>query len=596
MRKKHSITAHIFEEAEKGKGLFVLGVLASVIGMLCNTVPYLSVYAIGKIFLTGTFGNGKAVLFWIAVAGAAIVCNLLFTFLGSLSCHKVAFTALYRYRIKLMEHLGKVPIGFFSTHTSGGIQKIADENIEKLEAVIAHMIPDMTGSLAVLAVMFFGIGYLNIFLALTVLFSVIAAFCFQFMIFGGEKAKRIYTDFAKSSMSITAAFSEFIRGIADVKIFGKASGMTADLEKHIDGYLFWEISGYKRSAFFMSMYKSISLSILTFVLPVGGLLIVFQPSGETVLSVLTALIIAPALYEPLLTFVDYATQISMIQAGGKQIEEIMNAPLLEVKEDSTSAENNSVEFKNVSFSYQGETEKVQRQALNGVSFSCKEGEMTALVGESGSGKSTVGQLLLRFWDIHHGSITIGGKDIRSINTTELMDKIAFVFQETYIFADTVKNNITMSRSVSEAELIAAAKKACCHDFIQSLPQGYDTVIGSGSIRLSGGEAQRISIARAFLKDSPIVILDEALAYTDAENENLIQEAIKNLIHNKTLIVIAHRLQSIMEADKIIVLKNGSIIEEGTHKDLMSGNTEYKTLWDLQHEADIWELSALGEKR
>ena len=232
-------------------------------------------------------------------------------------------------------------------------------------------------------------------------------------------------------------------------------------------------------------------------------------------------------------------------------------------------------------------------ALNHVSFVCKEKEMTALVGESGSGKSTIGQLILRFWDVDEGSIRIGGRDIRSIKTKDLMEKIAFVFQDTHIFSDTVKNNISMNRNATDEETIEAAKKARCHEFIMNLPNGYNTIIGSGNIKLSGGEAQRISIARTFLKDSKIVILDEALAYTDAENENLIQEAIKNLVEDKTVLVIAHRLRSIMDADKIIVLNEGKIIEEGTHRDLLEKNGAYKSLWDLQHEAESWEIKARG---
>ncbi len=346
----------------------------------------------------------------------------------------------------------------------------------------------------------------------------------------------------------------------------------------------------------MSMYKSMILSLLTFVVPVGGLLIWNNPTESTVLAVIMALIIAPALYEPLLTCVDYSTQINLAKAGLFQIENIINETAFAIKDSFDEINGNDVLFDKVSFSYESEADPLRKLALNKVSLVCREKEMTALVGESGSGKSTIGQLILRFWDVDEGSIKIGGKDIRAIDTKDLMEKIAFVFQDTHIFSDTVKNNISMNNSASDEEIIEAAKKARCHEFIMNLPKGYDTVIGSGNIKLSGGEAQRISIARTFLKDSKIVILDEALAYTDAENENLIQEAIKNLIKDKTVIVIAHRLKSIMEADNIIVLKEGKIIEEGTHEQLLEKDGEYKSLWDLQFEAESWEIERKAGER
>ncbi len=590
-KKSKGIFDSVFYYSNKGKPFLIASIFLSTVGMLCNAVPYISVYFIGKIFLTG--GERDGVFFWIMVAGAAVLCNLIFSFLGSLGCHRVAFKILYRYRIKLMEHLGKLPLGFFSKNTSGSIQKIMDENIEKLEGVIAHMLPDLTGSFVVLALLLLGIAYLNWLMAITVLISVVLAFFFQALIFGGEKAKERYANYMKLSADITGHFSEYVKGMAEVKLFGRAGGISKNLEHSLDGCLDWEITNYKRSAFFMSMYKSIILSLLSFVVPVGGFLIFKNPAGDTVLSVIMALIIVPAVYDPLLTCIDYANQINFAKAGLAQIDGILNEPVFKAKNNEEKEKGASVYFDSVSFSYQSEADPLRKQALDTVSFTCNENEMTALVGESGSGKSTIGQLLLRFWDVHEGSIKIGGKDIKSFDTEDLMEKIAFVFQDTHIFSDTVRNNISMNKNCSDETIIEAAKKARCHDFIMNLPDKYDTLIGSGNIKLSGGEAQRISIARAFLKDSKIVILDEALAYTDAENENLIQEAIRNLIKDKTVIVIAHRLKSIMDADKIIVLREGKIIEEGTHKSLMEKDGAYKMLWDLQFEAETWEIASKG---
>lgn len=594
-KKSEGIFEHVFYHSDNSKIFYIFSLCLSVIGMICNIIPYLSVYFISKIFLTSG-DNKEAIVFWIIIAGVAIFFNLVFSFFGSLGCHKIAFKTLYTYRIKLMEHLGKLPMGFFSKNTSGSIQKIMDENIEKLEGIIAHMMPDLIGSFVILILLFLGIAYLNLVMAFTVLISVIIAFFFQYMIFGSEKAKSRYASYIQSSTNITSSFSEYVKGMAEVKLFGKTGGMLKSLENYLDESLRWEITNYKKASFPMSMYKSMILSLLSFVVPVGGFLLWNNPTESTVLAVIMTLIIAPALYEPLLTCVDYSTQINMTKAGLFQIKNIINETAFAIKDSLGEINGSDVLFDNVSFSYESEANPLRKLALNNVSLVCREREMTALVGESGSGKSTIGQLILRFWDVDEGSIKIGGKDIRTIKTKDLMEKIAFVFQDTHIFSDTVRNNISMNRDVSEKEIIKAAKKARCHEFIMNLPNGYDTIIGSGNIKLSGGEAQRISIARTFLKNSEIVILDEALAYTDAENENLIQEAIKNLIEDKTVIVIAHRLKSIMDADKIIVLKEGKIIEEGTHEELLEKVGEYKSLWDLQFEAETWEIERkVGEE-
>ncbi|MDO4766241.1 MAG: ABC transporter ATP-binding protein [Eubacteriales bacterium] len=595
-KKSKGILDYIFSYSNEGKPFLIFSIGLSVIGMICNVVPYLSVYFISKAFLTSRGENRETIILWIVIAGIAILLNLIFTFLGGLGCHKMAFKTLYLYRMKLMEHLGRLSLGFFSQNTSGSIQKIMDENIEKLEGIIAHMMPDLIGSFFVLGLLFLGIGYLNIIMAITILISVVIAFTFQYMIFGSEKAKGNYAAYMKASANITSSFSEYIKGMAEVKLFGKSGGMLRSLENYLDESLHWEMINYKKASFPMSMYKSIILSLLTFVVPVGGLLIWNHPTRSTVLAVIMALIIAPALYEPLLTCIDYATQINLTKAGLVQIESIMNETAFVIQDSLEEMNGSEVVFDEVSFSYESKTGSSRKLALNKVSLVCREKEMTALVGESGSGKSTIGQLILRFWDVEEGAIKIGGKDIRAIQTKDLMEKVAFVFQDTHIFSDTVRNNISMNRDVSEEEIIKAAKKARCHEFISNLPNGYDTVIGSGNIKLSGGEAQRISIARTFLKDSNIVILDEALAYTDAENENLIQEAIKNLIEDKTVIVIAHRLKSIMEADNIIVLKEGKVIEEGRHEKLLEKDGEYKSLWDLQFEAESWEIKRkVGEQ-
>ena len=606
--KQKGVLERVFAVSPKGKGLLAASCIASVLGMVLSLVPYLSVYFICKYFLLGAAGEHGGIVLWTAVAGGAIIGNMVFTFLGSAGCHAVAFDALYRYRLYVMEHLGRISMGYFSTHTSGGIQKLMDENIEKMEGFIAHILPDLIGSLVMVIILFLSIAYLNLVLAAAVVAAIIAGFFFQMLVFGGNKVKTIMMEVTQSSAKMTGAFSEYVRGMAEVKLFGRAGAVTNALKQHIAAYMGWEIKSYKNSAFAMSMYKSIVLSLLSVALPVGVWLLARNPSRELILSILMTLILVPALFEPLTGCIEYATQLRMLQAGLVQIDEIVREPALDASDTgaidintdsdfgtTTSVPHDwNVRFDNVSFSYQKSADPLRKQALLEISFTAQQGQMTALVGESGGGKSTIGQLLLRFWETEEGAITIGGVSIRDIPFSRLMEYTAAVFQDTYIFAGTVMENIRMHSHASDEAVMEAARQACCHDFIMKLPHGYGTMVGSGHSKLSGGEAQRISIARAILKNAPIVILDEALAYTDAENENQIQTAIKNLVRDKTFIVIAHRLQSIAEAGQILVMQDGKIIERGTHHMLMSGDTEYKALWDLQHTADEWSIDRRHE--
>jgi len=610
--KQKGVLERVFAVSPKGKGLLAASCIASVLGMVLSLVPYLSVYFICKYFLLGAAGEHGGIVLWTAVAGGAIIGNMVFTFLGSAGCHAVAFDALYRYRLYVMEHLGRISMGYFSTHTSGGIQKLMDENIEKMEGFIAHILPDLIGSLVMVIILFLSIAYLNLVLAAAVVAAIIAGFFFQMLVFGGNRVKTIMMEVTQSSAKMTGAFSEYVRGMAEVKLFGRAGAVTNALKQHIAAYMGWEIKSYKNSAFAMSMYKSIVLSLLSVALPVGVWLLARNPSKELILSILMTLILVPALFEPLTGCIEYATQLRMLQAGLVQIDEIVQEPTYidsdagAIDTDSDTAMTTDTEtaasvprswevrFDNVSFSYQKSADPLRKQALSGISFTAPQGQMTALVGESGGGKSTIGQLLLRFWETEEGAITIGGVSIRDIPFSRLMEYTAAVFQDTYIFAGTVMENIRMHSHASDEAVMEAARQACCHDFIMKLPHGYNTMVGSGHSKLSGGEAQRISIARAILKNAPIVILDEALAYTDAENENQIQTAIKNLVRDKTFIVIAHRLQSIAEAGQILVMQDGKIIERGTHQMLMNGDTEYKALWDLQHTADEWSIDRRHE--
>lgn len=590
-KKKGSVISRAFGIAAQGKGLLVAGCAASVIGMLAGVAPYLSVYFIARQLLAPPPGSDtrSVLMFWILITGVSILANMVFSFLGSYSCHRVAFRLLYNFRVKVMEHIGRLSIGFFANNTTGSVQKTMDENIEKIEGFVAHMLPDIIGSAFVLAALFASLFVLNGWLALTVLLAIVAGLAMQLSVFGGKKAKQLWVDVSTASKNMTGAFSEYVKGMAEVKLFGLTGTVTRGLDDNINRYKTWELRQYKRSSVPMSLYKTIVLSLLCFVLPVGVLLIVQNPAPATLLAVLMALIITPAIYDPLMTCINYGSQMGMLAVGLDAIDGILETEPIPVPRAPKIPQSWDVAFHDVSFSYQDMDDPLRVMALSNIAFTAPQGKMTALVGPSGGGKSTIGQLLSRFWDVEAGNITLGGVDIRDIDPAVLMDNVATVLQDTYIFADTILGNITMDRPYTQEQVEAAAKAAQCHDFITAMPGGYQTRIGTGGASLSGGEAQRVSIARAILKGSPVVVLDEALAYSDAENENLIQQAIKNLVKGKTVIIIAHRLQSIREADQILLLNKGRITERGTHAELLAGETEYRTLWELQHEADAWAL-------
>ncbi len=594
---KGSVLTRLFHVAREGKWQLSISCASAVIGMLAGILPYLSVYFIARAMLMPASENVQGTInFWIVIAGIGIVGNMLFSFLGSFGAHKVAFKILYNFRIRVMEHMGRLSIGFFAKNTTGSIQKTMDGNIEKLEGFIAHMLPDILGSAAVLAVLFGGLFMLNGWLAVTVLVAIIGSMALQFTMFGGKKGKTLWSEVAGAAKDMTGAFSEYVKGIAEVKLFGLTGTITKGLNDNIRKYEKWELRQYKRSAPAYTAYKTIVISLLSFVLPVGVLLISMHPGDkQLMLSLLMALIVTPAVYDPLMTCISYGAQMGQLSVGLDSIDKIMETKPISKARYPKVPDQYDVEFKDVSFSYKEASDPLRSMALAGLSFHAKQNSITALVGPSGGGKSTVGQLLSRFWDVESGEIYIGGINIQQIDPACLMDIVAVVFQDTYIFSDTVLNNITMNHPCSKEQVELAAKAAQCHDFIRQLPDGYNTHIGSGGMGLSGGEAQRISIARAILKNSPIIVLDEALAYSDAENENLIQRAIWKLIENKTVIVVAHRLQSIKDANCIHLLNKGKIIESGTHDNLVARDTEYRELWRLQHEADAWSIKAGGER-
>lgn len=590
MRDKKPVLARLFAIADRDRWKMIVSCGLTALARLIGMMPYVSVYAISKVLLLGEGAVENTIVLWGSIAALSILLNGVFTYFGSLTAHKAAFSILYEIRIHIMAHLGRLPMGFFCDNTSGSVQKTMDDSIEQIEIFVAHILPDLVGSACAVVALLVGLGSLNLWIALSVVLAVVGGSILQLLVWGGNRGQDILTGVASVSSKMTGAFSEYVRGIAEVKLFGLTGTVTRGLEEATNKYGDWENKLYNRSAPYYEGYKTIILSLLSVVLPVGVVLIKLNPGDPMILlGLIMGLIITPAICSPLMELVNYGTRMGQISVALYHIDQITHIEPIASIPNPKEPSHYDVAFHNVSFSYQDTSDPLHTYAIRELTMEAKQNEMTALVGPSGGGKSTIGQLISRFWDVTNGKITIGGIDIREIEPTRLMTYVSYVFQDTFIFSDTVKGNITMNREASMDEIIGAAKMAQCHDFIMTLPEGYDTQIGNGGLGLSGGEVQRIAIARAILKDAPIVVLDEALAYSDAENENLIQKAIDQLIEDRTVIIIAHRLPSIKSADQIVVLNQGQIVERGTHSELMTQKDLYYELWSLQNEVDRWTL-------
>ena len=591
---KKNAVLRVFQTAQCSSARYIWGVVCSSVSILLSGVPFYTIYRIVRIFLEASLNNTavdiSAVWMWAGITLASIVMGIVLSIIGSFVCHSCAFHALYGLRMRILNHMGRLNLGFFTGGQSGAVQKTMNDNIEKMENIIAHDVSNLIGAgllLVSLSVLLFSI---NIPLALTIVAALVLAFIIQFSAFGGKRGQKIWTDLNRSSTELDAAFSEYVSGMEEEKIFGKPEAAALRLTSLIEKNRKSLMAYLKRVTPIYGAYKTITLSVLAFLLAVGCVLLYLNPGNHgLMMELLMFLIVGPAVISPLMELVEFGADLRNLAVRMDQIEDIMKMePMAEGTYDTTPVSAELI-FQDVSFSYQKAADPLRRMALNHVTMHIPAGSFAALVGPSGGGKSTAGQLLARFWDVESGSILLGGKDIRDYSTKALMDTVAFVFQDTYIFAESVYDNIAMHQNVTREEVERAAKAARCHDFIQALPEGYRTRLGDGGHTLSGGEAQRIAIARAILKNAPIVVLDEAMAFADAENELALREGMAELLRGKTVLMIAHRLYSVQDADMIFVLENGRLKESGTHKDLLQKHGLYAHLWDIQNETENWRM-------
>ena len=596
--KKKKGLSRLFEIAGQRKGLLILAGLLSAGSAVCMLVPYWAVYEILKELLSHgsnlSASDGTGITYWGWVAFGGLVGGLVLLYAALMSSHVAAFRILYGLRVRLSEHIGKLPLGYLNNTSTGAIKKTMDQNIEKIEGFIAHTIPDLVNVIATVVVMLVIFFSLDMWLTVVCLVVVVLSLFLQFSNFMGKRAREFMGIYYDAQEKMSASAVQYVRGMPVVKIFGQSVRSFRQFNAEIQAYKTFALKCCDTYQNGMIAFTVLLNSTVTFILPMGILLMQASPQSLSLAVVwLFFIIMGPGMASPVykLTFLGGNTRD--IDEGVNRIDRILEKKPVPEPEYPQVPAAYDVEFRHVSFSYENTEQGTRTEALRDVSFIAPQGKITALVGPSGSGKSTVANLIPRFWDVEQGKICIGGADIRQIPTAKLMDMVSFVFQDTFLFYDTLYENIAVgSPDATKEKVIAAAKAAQCHDFIERLPQGYETRIGDKGVFLSGGEAQRICVARAILKNAPILVLDEATAFADPENEHKMQMALQSLIKDKTVIVIAHRLSSIVSAHQIVVMKEGRIVQRGKHERLSMAEGVYKNMWDAYTSAYHWTLNKI----
>lgn len=587
MKKKKSIK-DIISYSEIKKGQLVGGILFVSLGMLLSICPILVIYKVIKsLFLYGKLE--QSTIQFCTYGLAAVVLSYCLTYIGGILCHKFSYVLIANLKKKILFHIGNLPLGFFTGDNKSKIRQVLGSDINQIEGYFSHQLPNLISTLALILAMIIVMLKINLILGLTTVLIIFVGLGIQIAIMAKIiKSGGLEKNFAILDQ-INSATTEYVKGMPEVKIFGTGAKSFKTFSKSVGEYRDFTSSMTSMIRPGFVSFRMFILSVATFIVPVGILLMSRNNNLDFATVFIFYLILAPAISVPALKLRDFAEGMNLLNEVVLRIYEIIDQKELAIENSEEEIKGHDLEFENVSFSYGDE------EVLKNISFCAKQGEVTALVGYSGAGKSTIGTLIPRFYDPSEGSIKIGGVNIKNIPMNALMERIAFVFQDSDLITDTVFNNVAMAKTGSTKEdVIKACKKARCHDFIVKLPDGYDTVLGKGTY-LSGGEKQRIAVARAILKDAPILVLDEATSFADSENEYLMQEALSELVKDKTVIMIAHRLNTIENANQILVISDGKIAERGKHEDLILADGIYKRLFDIYKKTNIWQMDIEGSE-
>lgn len=594
---KKSGIPRLLELAGEKKSLLVWGCILSTLSVFFQIIPFWAVYNIMAELLQNAADFSKAdtsfMLSWAVKGILGLLLAYAFMYFGGMLGHTAAYRTLYGIRVRLSNHISELPLGWFNRNAIGKVKQIAEQDVEQIEKFIAHQLPDMVNTIVLLLVMVVIMFGLNPWLALACIIPIIIGFTAQFSMMFGKKAQEGLSEYYDALENISTSSVQYVRGMPSIKIFGQTVHSFRKFYQDIMSYRDFSTKYADNYEPTYCLFRVLVLSLATFIFAIGIFLFSGDPQNMAfAITLLFFLIFAPGISTPVFKFNSFGSSMNNITEGVRRIDEIMSEIPIQEPTDGKKTQGYEITFEHVSFSYEG---KDSALVLKDVSFRAEQGQITALVGPSGSGKSTIAQLIPRFWDVGTGQIKIGGVDIRDMKTEDLMASMSFVFQDSFLFSDTLYNNIAIGKpGATKEEVYTAAKAAQCHEFIEKLPQGYDTLIGEGGVYLSGGEEQRVSVARAILKNAPILILDEATAYADPENEFQMQLALQELIKNKTVLIIAHRLITIKNANKILVIKNGQIENAGAHEFLLQNSETYSAMWKAYTVSSDWQITAKKE--
>lgn len=568
--KKRSAASWILEWAGQKRSAYVWSVVFAAGSVIFKVIPYFMIADVVKMFLDGNreFKVYLVKAVWIALS--FILAELLHSISTALS-HKATFTVLANIRKTCCEKLARVPLGYVKDTSSGTFKNILVERIDSIETTLAHIVPEFTSNLLAPVIILIYFFLTDWRLALWSLVPVVVGFLSYFGMMLDYKPSFERT--VQTTKDLNDAAVEYIDGIEVIKAFGKTESSYAKFTKAAMAYADSFISWMKRCSIFHALMMVVTPYTLLTVLPFGAHYV--ENETLTIPNFVMCIILSLGIVGPLITVGSYTDDLGKIGVIVGEVVGILEQPELKRPAESTAVpKDNSVTLTDVKFGYH------DKEILHGVTMELKAGTVNAIVGPSGSGKSTIAKLIASLWDVNSGSIKIGGTDIKQLSLTDFNRKIAYVAQDNYLFNESVRENIRQGNpNATDEQVIEVTKKSGCYDFIMQLENGFDTIVGGAGGHLSGGERQRISIARAMLKDAPIVILDEATAYTDPENEAILQNSIAKLVAGKTLIVIAHRLSTVKDSDQIFVINEGNVAAHGTHEELLASCPLYKEMWN-----------------